>query len=220
MPQKQPRIEVVPLEINRDLSSVAQIWAAALPNYPLPAENLRKLLPQPNAHHFVARTSPSPSSSSKTVGFCLAYTTRQHQKNPTERSTSGYISVLAVHPENQGQGIGSTLLNETKSWFKQSFDSCYLEIGSGFPRFWPGVPKDLPDAQRVLDFFIERGFQVRPDPPRSVDLYRDLRNFNLKHGDYVQRAEEAGYTFSPLRPEGYEECLAGQERNFSHNAVR
>lgn len=218
MPQKQPRIEVVPLDINRDLSSVAQIWAAALPNYPLPAENLRKLLPQPNAHHFVARTSSS--SSSKTVGFCLAYTTRQHQKNPTERSTSGYISVLVVHPENQGQGIGSTLLNKTKSWFKQSFDSCHLEIGSGFPRFWPGVPKDLPDAQRVLDFFIERGFQVRPDPPRSVDLYRDLRNFSLNDGEYVQRAEEAGYSFSPLRPEGYEECLAGQERNFSHNPVR
>ncbi len=217
MPQRQHQINVVPLDIDRDLSSVAQIWTAALPNYPLPAENLRKLLPQPNAHHFVARTA---SSSSKTVGFCLAYTTRQHQKNPTEKSTSGYIAVLAVHPENQGQGIGSSLLNETKSWFKQSFDSCHLELGSGFPRFWPGVPKDLPDAERVLGFFIDRGFQVRPDPPRSVDMYRELRNFSPGEVGCVQRAEKAGYTFSPLRPEGYEECLAGQERNFSHNAVR
>ncbi|KAL4916301.1 hypothetical protein BDW62DRAFT_186487 [Aspergillus aurantiobrunneus] len=213
----QTPIKTTPFNIHRDLPSMAEIWTATFPKYPLPAENLRKLLPQENAHHFVA------SIESKTVGFCLAYTAKQPQITPTASSTptSGYIAVLAVHPGSQRRGVGSALLKETKAWFKANFDPCRVEVGSAFPRFWPGVPvadDGGEDPSAVLDFFVNRGFCVRPVLPRSVDLYRDIRAFSLAEGEYVERAEGAGYTFAPLHPEGYAECLDGQERNFSDNA--
>ncbi|KAL4785669.1 hypothetical protein BJX76DRAFT_323930 [Aspergillus varians] len=190
----QPPIEVIPLDLNRDLSSITQIWTATLPQYPISADNLRNLLPKPDAHHLIARID------TKTVGFCLSY-------------AAGYLAVLAVHPTNQHEGVGSALLTETKAWFKAN--RIRLEIGSGFPRFWPGVPTDLPPG--TLDFFTRRGFRMRSCPPRSVDLYRDIRAFSLEEGEYGQQAERAGYTFAPLLPEGYEECLVGQERNFADN---
>ncbi|KAL2003615.1 hypothetical protein VTN02DRAFT_3161 [Thermoascus thermophilus] len=193
---------VMPFNVQNDLDQVAKIWNAALPGYPLPAENLRILLDQANGHHFVARTD------STIVGFCAAYTT------VNQGETTGQIAALVVDPTKQGQGIGTALLRETRSYFRTHFGLVNLALGSIFPRFWPGIPADLPPS--VPEFFIHRGFRVRP--PVDADLYQDIRDFRAPQ-KYLDRAAEGGYTFAPLRPEQYEECIVAQKRNFSSYAV-
>jgi len=195
---------VTPFNAETDLDAIVSIWTKALPAYVLPADSLQGLIVRGNAHHFVARVGPD------LLGFCLAYTNAHGEPNTV------HIAVLAVTPEYQGQGIGTALLNETRSYFRKQLNMNSLKLGSSFPRFWPGVPRELPGAQ---EFFIHRGFRLSPPEARSTDLYQDIRNFQSPE-KYMNRARDRGYRFAPLQPEDYEECLVGQRKNFSYNAVR
>ncbi|KAE8348846.1 glycoside hydrolase superfamily [Aspergillus coremiiformis] len=194
-----------------DFPQVYDLWLAALPTYKISAENLvgvinpqRHLLPT-ESHHLLARTS---NPESKVVGFCLLFLTTQQDM------ACGQLAVLAVDPKMQGRGVGSALLAECRAWLEKNFQKSRIELGSTFPRFWPGLPIDLPTE--VQDFFVHRGFQLNPPVPRSVDLYQDIKDFQSPEL-YITRAKERGYTFGPLKPEDYQECLVGQEKNFSHN---
>jgi beta-N-acetylhexosaminidase len=194
---------VEPFNAETDLDGIGSVWKEALPTYVLPADSLHALIVRDNAHHFVARVG------SDLVGFCLAYTDAHGEPNPV------HIAVLAVAPKYQSQGIGTALLNETRSYFRKQLNIHCLKLGSTFPRFWPGVPRELPGAQ---EFFIHRGFRLSSPEARSVDLYRDIRSFQSPER-YINRARDRGFRFAPLRPEDYDECLVGQRKNFSHNAV-
>ncbi|KAI2765718.1 CAZyme family GH3 [Penicillium roqueforti] len=154
---------VMPFDAQRDLDEVVEVWAAALPTYLIPAESLRSLIVRPHGHHFIARFG------SQLVGFCLAYTNAHSAPNTV------YIAVLAVSPKYQHQGIGIALLDETRAYFRATFGFNNVKLGSSFPRFWPGIPQDLPET--VQHFFTHRGFRLSPPSARSVDLYQDIRNF-------------------------------------------
>ena len=187
-----------------DLDSIVAVWTEALPTYALPAEALQALVVRPNAHHFVARIG------SDLVGFCLAYSNAHGEPNSVV-----HIAVLAVAPKFQSQGVGTALLNQTRLFFRKQFNMNCLKLGSSFPRFWPGVPRELPGAQ---EFFTHRGFRLSPPEARSLDLYQDIRHFQSPE-KYMNRARDRGFRFAPLQPEDYEECLVGQRKNFSYNAV-
>lgn len=202
--EAQSSATVAPFDDAGDFGQLATVWNASLPTYRLSTEHLRKMVVRESGHHFVARIG------STLVGFCLAYT------NPGENVTDGYIAVLAVDPKYQCQGVGTALLTETRAYFRNQFGLNSLTLGSSFPRFWPGIPKDLP--ANVQDFFIHRGFRLHPLGARSVDLYQDITNFQSPE-KYVTRARERGYTFVPLQPEHYEECIEAQKRNFHTNPV-
>ncbi|OOF99862.1 glycoside hydrolase family 3 protein [Aspergillus carbonarius ITEM 5010] len=195
-------IEVLALDSLKDRSQLAAVWNAALPTYPIPAPKLQVLIDQGHGHHFVARMS------GEIVGFCLTYASR------APSYVVGNVAVLAVNPEKQGQGIGTALISEVTEWYRANLKLTRLELSSAFPRFFPGIPQDLPST--VQDFFARRGFSLWHTSPRNVDLYRDIRGFKAPDA-YIARAEEQGYTFAPLQPEDYEECLAGQRKNFSAN---
>ncbi|PWY92363.1 beta-N-acetylglucosaminidase [Aspergillus heteromorphus CBS 117.55] len=199
---KRLSIEKSALTDPKDMSQLAAVWNAALPTYSLPAENLQKLVAQPNGHHFIARIGDD------VAGFCLTYTSNGRF------FMSGNIAALAVDPARQGQGVGTTLLGEVTTWYKVNLKLPRLELSSVFPRFWPGIPEDLPSG--VQEFFEKRGFSLLDRSPRNVDLYRDIKDFKSTD-QYTARAEGLGYTFAPLQPEHYEECLIGQRKNFSDN---
>lgn len=192
-----------------DFDGLVRVWNDALPTYPLGADILSKVL-SPGTH-FVARSSGPDST---VIGFCLM--------EPKGQGTmfSAQLCVLGVHPKYQGRGVGTTLLSSAREWFQQNGSPAWLELGSTFPRFWPGIPTDLPS--KVLDFFVNRGFQLNPLIPRAVDLYQDIRGF-VSPEKYINRAKEAGYTFRPLESgpsdSEYAACIAGQEKNFSYNSV-
>ncbi|KAJ5439832.1 uncharacterized protein N7458_010830 [Penicillium daleae] len=190
-------MHVVRFDALKDVDSIVSVWKEALPTYILPADDLRSLITDgKNAHHFVARVG------SELVGFCLAYTNAHGGPKPV------HIAVLAVAPKYQGQGIGTALLTETRSYFRTQFDINQLKLGSSFPRFWPGIPRELPET--VQDFFVHRGFRLSPPGARSVDLYQDIRNFQAPE-KYITRAEKGGFRFAPLRPVDYEACLGWVE---------
>lgn len=201
---KNVPITISSLDLASDLDQLTSVWNAALPTYPLSSERLRTLLDRPSGHYFVARSGPT------LVGFSLAYTT------VNGGITSGQLAVLAVDPSYQGKGVGTTLITETRAWFRKNLGLNRLALGSAFPRFWPGIPIDLPS--RVQEFFTHRGFRLNPPTSRSVDLYQDIRGFQAPE-KYVARAEERGYTFGPLQSEHYQECVAGQKKNFSDYTV-
>ncbi|KAJ5493168.1 hypothetical protein N7539_001914 [Penicillium diatomitis] len=184
----------------RDMQDVITVWEEALPTYLIPTESLRALIGKPNGHHHVARMD------SQIVGFCLAY--RSAIKGPGQF----HIAVLAVSPTFQGQGIGTKLLTETRAYIRTAYGINQVKLGSSFPRFWPGIPQDLPPS--VQEFFVHRGFRLNPPSARSVDLYQDIRNFQSPE-KYMSRARAAGLRFAPLQPDEYQACLAGQRRNFA-----
>jgi beta-N-acetylhexosaminidase len=195
-----------------DFSQVCDLWNAAFPTYNMSARDLDKviqphyLLPE-QTHHLVARTG---HPNSEAVGFCLLFVTTQQD------TACGQLAVLAVDPKMQGRGVGTALVTECRALLKKKFNNSRLELGSGFPRFWPGIPTDLPTE--VQDFFVHRGFQLNPLIPRSVDLCQEIKDFQAPE-QYITRAKERGYTFGPLKPEHYQECLTSQEKNFSYNPV-
>ncbi|KAJ5887996.1 Acyl-CoA N-acyltransferase [Penicillium taxi] len=194
---------ILPFDAGKDLDEMISTWEAALPTYLIPAEDLRSLIAQPNAHHFVARTGL------ELTGFCLAFL---NAHGPPE---TVHIAALVVSPKYQGQGIGTSLLAETRSYFRTQFRLNSLKLGSSFPRFWPGIPRDLPES--VQDFFTHRGFRLSRPGSRSVDLYQDIRNFQSPE-KYMDRARERGFRFAALQPEDYEACIIGQTKNFSDKA--
>ncbi|KAJ5094110.1 Glycoside hydrolase superfamily [Penicillium angulare] len=190
-------------DATKDLDDVVSLWNEVFPTYALPGEGLRILVDRKNGHHFVARVG------TKLVGFCLAYL------NSFGPPSTVHIAVLAVSEAHQGKGIGTSLLTETRSYFRNEFGINVIDLGSSFPRFWPGIPRDLPES--VQNFFTRRGFRLSPLESRSVDLYQDIRNFNAPE-KYVTRAQERGFRFAPLQSEDYEACLVGQRKNFSDKA--
>jgi beta-N-acetylhexosaminidase len=195
---------IAPFDAQKDLEDVITVWAAALPTYIVPSESLRSLIVRPYGHHFIARIG------SELVGFCLAYTNAHGEPDTV------YIAVLAVSPKYQRQGVGIALLEETRAHFRATFGFNRVKLGSSFPRFWPGIPQDLPET--VQHFFIHRGFRLSPPTARSVDLYQDIRNFQSPE-KYIIRAKDRGFRFAPLKSEDYEACLVGQRRNFSDKGV-
>jgi beta-N-acetylhexosaminidase len=195
---------ITPFNAQKDLEEVIIVWEAALPTYIIPRESLRSLIVRPYAHHFIARIE------SELVGFCLAYTNAHGEPDTV------YIAVLAVSPKYQRQGVGIALLEETRAHFRSTFGFNKVKLGSSFPRFWPGIPTDLPET--VQHFFTHRGFRLSPRTSRSVDLYQDIRNFQSPE-KYITRAKDRGFSFAPLKSEDYEACLVGQRRNFSDKGV-
>ncbi|KAL3464406.1 acyl-CoA N-acyltransferase [Aspergillus heterothallicus] len=209
----KPRIQITPLDISTDLPEVTSVWGASLPGYALPASSIQKLVPKPTAHHLIARITSD--TETNIIGFALTYQTPPHHSGP-----SGYLSVLAVHPQHQNQGVGTALVSEIITFYRTKYTPCNLILGSSFPRFWPGVPRDL--SEDVVRFFEKRGFRFRDPEMRSVDLIQDIEDFDLWEEDidsYVGRASQGGFTFGVLREAGYAECLEGQRRNFAYNAA-
>jgi beta-N-acetylhexosaminidase len=197
------------------IEGITKVWSAAFPDYKLPQENLVKVIDQSHGQHFIAQERRS----GEIVGFCLAYTSIKRGKQ------SAQIAVHAVHPAKQGQGIGSRLLADAREYFYEHYGLTRAPLRSYFPRFWPGFPADLSPATQ--QFFVNRGYRLTDsngsdrassDAILSADLFQDIRNFKSPQ-KYLDRAAAAGVTYRAITSETFEDCLAGQKRNFTHYTV-
>lgn len=197
-------ITIKPYDAARDFEGVQNVWKAALPTYPILADRLDIYLSHPRSHHLVARQDDT------VVGFCVAY------DDINQGKVLCHISTIAVHPSFQNRGIGTRLITEARSSFRQNQHVEKTDLVSYFPRIWPGIPTDLPLATQ--EWFIHRGFRVSPLDQTSADLYQDIRDFQPSR-KYLDRAEAAGFTFRPIEPQDYEKCLIGQRKNFSSYTV-
>lgn len=198
------KITIKQYDAARDFYGVLNVWKTALPTYPVPEDRLNTYLSHPRSHHLVAHHDGA------VVGFCVAYDSVNKDK------ILCHISAVAVHPSLQNRGIGTRLITEARSAFRQNQRVEKTELVSYFPRIWPGLPTDLPPATQ--DWFIHRGFRVSPPDQTSADLYQDIRYFQPPQ-KYLDRAGAAGFSFRPITPEDYEKCLIGQKKNFSGYVV-
>lgn len=82
----------------------------------------------------------------------------------------GYISVLLVAPEWQRIRIGTTLYRAAMQFLREQ-GTKQAQLGGGSPRFFPGIPENLPSA---LAFFQSHGWKVHHV---VYDLVQDLRNY-------------------------------------------
>ncbi|EEP82859.1 predicted protein [Uncinocarpus reesii 1704] len=187
---KRTEIPVCPFDRERDMDAVIRLWHTLLPNYAVPVHRLPGLLNRPNGSHFTVHME------SQLVGFIATYV---NDDRPT-----AYISTLFVHPKYQSRGIGTALIVHARRHLKTTCGARSISIGSSFPRFFLGVPLDIPKASQ--EFFIHRGF-VPAQGPTARDFTADLRAYQVP-GKVLQRAFAARVTFTRWKSGLYEEGIA------------
>lgn len=135
------------------------LWQTVLGReWPIDFQRFQQVLTAPQAGHFVARAE------GQVIGFVA---TAQYLHRGEKL---GFVQALLVAPTWQRQGIGSTLLNQALEHLRAAqVDAVHL--GGRTPRFWCGVPANLPGA---LAFFQARSWQFTET---VYDLCQDLSQY-------------------------------------------
>ena len=153
---------VRPYDEARDSASLFVLWKEALGAvWPLTAEQFRRTLAATGrlgGQYFVARDSD------RLLGFVAV----QVFRDAAVGSSLSAIPLLLVAPAVQRRGIGTALHDHALDALRAR-GAARATAGGGSPRFWPGIPADLPAA---LSFFAARGWDLAET---SHDLVRDLR---------------------------------------------
>ncbi|PGH10704.1 hypothetical protein AJ79_05295 [Helicocarpus griseus UAMH5409] len=195
------QIPIEPFDPSEDMTQLIKLWHSLLPQYAVPAYRLSDLLTRPNGAHFRVRRGPT------LIGFVATYL---NEDRPTT-----YISALLVDPAHQSQGIGTALIRHAQAYLRTASTARTVTIGSSFPRFWPGVPLDIPT--HCQSFFTNRGFCNAPGPT-ARDYFVDLAKYEAPSAA-LERAAAAGVTFMPWRKDQYDECMTRQKEMFGGDDV-
>ncbi|KAI5285922.1 hypothetical protein KEM52_002218, partial [Ascosphaera acerosa] len=193
---------VLPYEAAKDFASVLKLWHLVLPG-----ARLRALLQRSNGAHFVVRTVEK-DRKTPVVGFAATYKDAARAAN--------YVAALLVHPAYQRRGLGSQLLDAAAEHLRRTTGRLRVAAGSGVPRFFPGVPLDLPAA--AYDFFVMKGF-VPERGPAARDYVISLKEYKPPKA-LEELARKAGVAYRALQAE--EEaaaCLAAQRELFGGDAA-
>ena len=145
--RQQRRWLVEDWEKRRDLYASADLWKDCLGDeWPLDESTLSVLLDRPgSAHHFVVKNP----SNNELLGLCVTYTIAAGQ------TLFGSLAVLLVRPTHRNLGIGLSLHDVAVKALRNIRGISAIQLGSIFPRFFPGLPVDLPAGD--LDWFAHRG---------------------------------------------------------------
>lgn len=102
----------------------------------------------------------------------------------------GWVSALAVHPSEQRQGIGSTLLTWAEGWLVEK--GCKrIRIGGNLRPFFPGLPYVMCESSA---FFEKHGFKSPANQPYEYDIARSLKDYS----SIYPKPTEAD--LAPMRP--------------------
>ncbi|OJD36812.1 uncharacterized protein BKCO1_9000163 [Diplodia corticola] len=203
-----------PFSPKRDMDQVCALWHEVLPSYQVSKPRLADLLTRPRSAHFVVRRYDA------VVGFIATHIQPPPKSAPPSTPPKGLITALVVHPFQQKLGIGTALLAHARQHLCSAPHECTaVSIGSTFPRFFPGLPRDIAPSNQT--FFFHRGFAPARDSPsargtRARDLCIDLVA-HVPDPDAtarVARASAKGIVFRPWTREGEAECLEKQRMNF------
>jgi beta-N-acetylhexosaminidase len=176
----------------RDTAEVFNLWQATVGReWPLEASRFERIITGYGAQNFIAQED------GQTAGFVA---TRK------DEGSTGYIAVLLVAPEWQRQGIG-TALHQAALQYLSGLSVKRVQLGGGSPRFFPGVPDNLPSA---VAFFRDQGWEV---DHVTYDLVQDLRGYATPPAVWY-RLERQRIRFEIATKEHEEELLAFEEREF------
>lgn len=186
---------IEPYDASTDLAPAFLLWQLAVGEaWPIDFTRFRQVLDAPGAQHAVVKDH------GQLIG--LAVTTRSLSQD----SHTGHLQALLVAPSRQRQGLGGALheavLRQLRATGVQR-----VQLGGLVPRFWCGLPAQLPSARA---FFSAHGWVF--DQP-VYDLVQDLRRATIAPAVY-RRVDEQGIVLQTGRAEDVAQILAFERRTF------
>ena len=191
----QRRWRVEDWNARRDLYPTVDLWQECLgDNWPMDAHTLSVMLdrPPPWAKHFVVRDGKT----NTLLGFAATYAIQAGAVE--DRYVIGSLACLMVLPSRRNLGIGLSLHDHVMKFLKTGVDPTLrqAQLGSIFPRFFPGLPTNIPRRQQA--WFRHRGWKLPPAGQGTCsDVYADLTSFKVPV-EVMRPHQEAGVTFRPV----------------------
>jgi beta-N-acetylhexosaminidase len=143
--QSKPEIQLLDNTSEDQITRLWTLWQEIFPAWPVDRDHLAAMVTKVPGVHLIHEK-----------GFSLAY-----YHKTVAGGLDGMISVVGVLESYRGQGLGTALINRTRTELNARSDTGKLEsfgVSSSFPRFWPGVPTTFAPKER--DFFIHRGITI------------------------------------------------------------
>ena len=208
----QRRWRVEDWNARRDLYPTVDLWQECLgDNWPMDAHTLSVMLdrPQPWAKHFVVRDGKT----NTLLGFAATYAIQAGAVE--DRYVIGSLACLMVLPSRRNLGIGLSLHDHVMKFLKTGVDPTLrqAQLGSIFPRFFPGLPTNIPRRQQA--WFRHRGWKLPPAGQGTCsDVYCDLATFKVPV-EVMRPHQEAGVTFRPCTTEEFDKVMEFETANFT-----
>ncbi|MER3474245.1 MAG: hypothetical protein C4335_09490 [Armatimonadota bacterium] len=156
---------------------------------------VRKVLIDPN---FEPEGAPIALIDGQVVGFGLSIARRLPLEDAPFDADRGYITLLAVHPQHQRQGIGTMLLRAMEDYLRQRERRLVLVSPYAPNYFTPGV--DVHAYAGGLRFFLKHGYQ---EVYRPISMHCNL--LNLRVPEWVSPREQElwheGVVVEPYHPQ-------------------
>lgn len=186
---------VEPYIFDMDVTDIFALWQQTVgQKWPISVTHFRQILASPEARHFVAREN------GQVVGLLAGL------KRYGEESDRAHITALLVSPTWQRKGIATELYHAALEQFKAE-GVRHVQVGGGWPRFWPGVPANLPAG---LTFFQAQGWHF---DHIVHDLLQNLRYYATPP-EVLSRIRREQIRFELASHETIDEVLAFEMREF------
>lgn len=197
----EARVIIRPYD-ERDATVIFELWQAALSEkWPLTKALFQIIIGSKRGYqtmqHFVAIKGGA------VVGFVATQTTANIAVPGTP---IGSICALYVAPRAQRRGIGRMLLEKAFEHLRGLMVS-RVQLGGWEPRFWPGVPANLPGACA----FVEAcGWSLSRS---DYDLVRHLDDYETPPA-IIERLHDEGIWIEPATRASVSDVIAFQLREF------
>lgn len=198
--QKQWFVEV--WEKRKDLYASADLWKDCLGRkWPLDASTLSTLLDRPGySKHFVVRNPVT----HELLGLAATYTI---MLGPNQMI--GSLALLMVRPTHRNLGIGLSLHDVAIRHLSLTPGITSIQLGSIFPRLFPGLPVDIPVDDSA--WFAHRGWRF--EEKYVYDLFMDIDSWAPPE-TILGPLEAKGISFSRCTPEQFEALIDFEMKNF------
>lgn len=107
-------------------------------------------------------------------------------------------------------GIGRSLHDVALRHLRNTPGITSMQLGSIFPRIFPGLPIDLPNED--LQWFAHRGWRL-DDQALVYDMFMHIDNFTITD-DLSTELAERGITIDNCKPEQYNALMEFEHRHF------
>ncbi|KAI5791556.1 glycoside hydrolase superfamily [Pyronema domesticum] len=211
-PRQQRSWYVEVWEKRRDLYASADLWQDCLgTKWPLDAQTLSELLDRPgSSKHFVVRHQQS----GELLGLACTYSIELGKNK-----VIGSLALLMVRPTHRDLGIGLSLHNVSERHLRHIPSITSLQLGSIFPRLFPGLPTSLPPHDQ--SWFLHRGWKLNLDNSSNLiyDLFMPITTFTLpltSDPHLSTQLAEQGITINNCRLDQFSQLLEFEEIFFGH----
>jgi ribosomal protein S18 acetylase RimI-like enzyme len=120
-----------------DLPAVLRVLADAMPADPISeARFTRQVLLDANVR---PEGMPVATRGGRVIGFCLSIARQTPLENAPSDADRGYITLLAVAPDAQRQGVGRMLLDHAEDYLKSQSRAVVMVASYAPGYFIPGV---------------------------------------------------------------------------------